>query len=64
MMEHRCGALVEVAADRLAELDVSFGWTAVGRIVEEPREMRFGEENILTDQAIAAWRDTYRRSLQ
>ena len=63
-MEHRCGILAEVPTERLEELAELPGFVALARIVEEPNVVRMGEENVLTEEAMAAWRDSYRDSLQ
>ena len=56
LKEHRCGVLVEVAMDSLTELvELPDGCTAVARIIDEQRVIRFGDTNILTNQAISAW---------
>ena len=63
VQEHRCGALVEVPVDRLSELELPGGCMAIGKISEKSFSIRIGETNILSEQAISAWRDTYENSL-
>ena len=62
--EHRCGAIVEIVEDRLAELPLALRPQVIGRLSGEPRAIRVHGTNVLTEHAIAAWRDGYARSLR
>lgn len=61
--EHRCGALVEVSEDHLSELQ-GLQPAIVGRILDDPLTILADGEDVLTEQAVAAWRDSYRESMQ
>jgi len=65
-----CEELDRIAADvDLWDLPEEYpiaqlGLERIGRVVDRPGEVLLSGENILTDEAVAAWRDTYRNSLQ
>ena len=77
--EHRCGAIIEVPAGRdffdglmdiphVADIFNSpqhpWSFSPIGRITDRPGEVIVSGTNVLTNQVIAAWRDSYREGLR
>jgi phosphoribosylformylglycinamidine synthase len=62
--EHRCGALVEVAADGVRELPAALEPLLVGRLTERGPAITLAGRNILSAQAREVWRTTMEGSLR
>jgi hypothetical protein len=63
LKEHRCGAIVEVAESRIGELPLSLRPQVIARLIDEPAAIRVQGENILTQQAMTAWRTSYAKQI-
>jgi phosphoribosylformylglycinamidine synthase len=64
LQEHRCGALVEVAADRIHELPAILEPRVVGRLTMQGPVITLSGTNILSDRAIEIWRTAFEGGLR
>lgn len=62
--EHRCGAIVEVAADRLADIPNSLRPRVVGRLTDQSDSVTLGGQPILSRRAVEMWKGEFERVLQ
>lgn len=62
--EHRCGALVEVPEDRIEKLPAGLRPQIVARITDEHFSVVVGGTNLLDEEVIQAWSNTYEESLR
>jgi phosphoribosylformylglycinamidine (FGAM) synthase-like enzyme len=62
--EHRCGALVEIPADRIEEIPEALRPKIVARITDEESSVIINGQNILSDEVTEAWANSYEESLR
>ncbi|MCS7025279.1 MAG: AIR synthase-related protein [Bryobacteraceae bacterium] len=64
LMEHRCGAILEVSPPALSALPKALQPRVIGEVEAGPASVRCGDVELLTPEAIRAWRDSFRRMLE
>lgn len=64
LMEHRCGAVLEVMPGFASQLPAALNARVVGRIEKGPPSIRCGAVQLLTPEAESSWRTAFERSLQ
>jgi phosphoribosylformylglycinamidine synthase len=64
LQEHRCGALAEVPPDAVDQLPDGLSARVVGRVLDAGVGVRVGGRELLTDEAVAGWRDSWAERLR
>ncbi len=59
LQEHRVGAVIEVAPERIADLDPDLQPVVVGRIVERPYSVSVAGTELLTPEVIGSWQGSF-----
>lgn len=64
LREDRCGALIEVEAQSLADLPVELSPQVVGQVTDSPQSILVDGVEVLTEEAISNWLTTFEKSLR